>query len=143
MANNDTFTHIFTRILRGDIDWCSHLYKFKQFQQILIQHIDAAMRPRYTDTAFCCGAVYINIAPHRVACSQPVVARLAAGEPQNAGEYPVAIGILQSQRRGINFAAGPTPFKYGINRLARPYFGADHMLAARCAVAIGFFAGAV
>ena len=49
MANNDKFTHIFTRTLRGDIDWRSHLYKIKQFQHILIQHIDAAMRAGLRD----------------------------------------------------------------------------------------------
>ena len=143
MANNDTYTHIFTGILRGDINWCTHLHIIKQFQHILIQHIDAAMRPWHTDTAFCCGAVYIDIAAHRVAGAQPVKSRLAAREPQDTGEDPVAIRILQSQRGSINFAAGPAPFKYGVNRLASAYLGANDMLAARCAVAVGFFAGAV
>ena len=75
----------------------------------------------------------INVAAHGIHLTHTVKARFTARKPENAGENPVAAWISRTQFRCIDFAGGPASDKYCVDRLARPDFGANDVLAKRCA----------
>ena len=77
----------------------------------------------------------VDVTAHGIDCAEAVEAELAAGQPEDAGEYPIALGILGAQFGRIDFAGGTAAHEDTIEWLACSNFGADDMFAARRAIA--------
>ena len=101
------------------------------------------MREGRSDCFFFGGAVNVDVTAHGIDLAEAVEAELAAGQPEDAGEYPIALGVLGAQLWSIDFTGGTAAHKYTIEWLACSDFGADDMFAARRAVTALKFARAV
>src|SRR5437879_1183317 len=104
---------------------------------------DATDRSRLAHVGGMRRAVDIDIAAHRVGLAEPVAARLAAREPQDAGQDPVAPRIAGMERRRPQLAGRPAPHEHRVVRLAGADLGAHDVAAARRAEAAVFLAQAV
>ena len=112
-------------------------HQLKQFKQVGIAHIDAAMRCGHAYFPIVGCAVNIDIPSHGIARSQPVIAWLAAGQPQNTSQHPVTPRLLKLKLWRIYFSAWPAPNKDRIHWLPLTYFCTNNMSAARGAIAAG------
>src|SRR6187401_969337 len=80
-------------------------------------------------------AVDVNGAAHGIHVAQPVIPRLAARQPKDAGQYPVAHRKAPGQFRAVDLPGWPALHEYCVNWLVGTNLGADDMPAARRAVA--------
>jgi hypothetical protein len=76
-------------------------------------------------------AVQVDVAAHGIDAAQPVEARLAAREPEDARQYPVALGIRRQQFGRPGFAGRAPPHEYRVLGRAGADLGADQVAAAR------------
>src|SRR5437667_3199441 len=127
----------------GDFDRRVRYNQIKQLHDIGVVHADATDRSRL---AHLCGmrrAVDIDVAAHRVDLAEPVPSRLAAREPQDAGQDPVAPRIAGMELRRPQLAGRPAPHEHRVELLAGADLGAHDMAAARRAEAAVLLAQAV
>src|SRR5690606_24084655 len=83
-------------------------YQGEKLEQVGIAQPDAAMGKRHTHGFRIGRAMQIDVAPEGIDLPHPVVTRLAAAEPENTGQDPVAPGKLCVQLR-IPDLARPAP----------------------------------
>ena len=76
----------------------------------------------------------VDVTAHGIDVAEAVEAGLAAGQPEDAGKYPIALRVFGAQFRRIDFTGGTAAHEDTIEWLARPDFGADDMFATRRAV---------
>ena len=93
------------------------------------------MRDGDSDRFFFWGAVNVDVTAHGIDFAEAVEAGLAAGQPKDAGKYPIALRVFGAEFRRIDFTGGTAAHEDTIEWLACPDFGADDMFAARCAIA--------
>ena len=77
----------------------------------------------------------IDVAPHGVDRTPAIKSGLAPREPQDSCEYPVALRILRRKIFIVNFPRRAAADKHRIRGLPGTDLGADHMQAARGAIA--------
>ncbi|MCY1446745.1 hypothetical protein D9M71_633320 [compost metagenome] len=80
----------------------------EQREQVGIAQADAAMRARLAHRLAVRSAVQVDVAAEGVDRTEAVAPRLAAAQPENPGEDPVALRMLRGQRRRPDLA-GPAP----------------------------------
>ena len=88
-------------------------------------------------------AVDVDVAAHGVDAAQAVPARLDAGEPEDAGEDPVAIGVCGSERRGMALTGGAAGDEDGAGSGTGADLGTDDVIAPRGAFTALLLPGAI
>src|SRR5467141_1358486 len=83
----------------GDFDRRVRYHQIKQLHDIGVVHADATDRSGLADLCGMRRAVDVDIAAHRVDLAEAVLPRLAAREPQDAGQDPVAPRIARMELR--------------------------------------------
>ncbi|EQM69156.1 hypothetical protein L682_14425 [Aquipseudomonas alcaligenes OT 69] len=115
----------------------------EEFKQVGIAQAHTAMGQRHAHGFAVRRAVQIDIATHAVDLAEAVAPGLAAAQPEDAAEYPVASGKLgmQIRRPGL---AGPTPAtQYSPLRQPLTDLRAHLVKAARGAIGATEFTGAI
>src|SRR5438067_2796781 len=128
-----TLADLHRRVRRQDLE---------ELGDVGIAHADAADRARLAHLRGVGAAVDVDVAAHRVDVAQPIAALLAAREPQDAREDPVASRILRMQLGRPHFARRPAPHEHRAERLAGADLRAHDMPAARRAEAAVLFSEA-
>src|SRR5574340_78180 len=80
-------------------------------------------------------AVDVDVAAHGVHLPKPVEPGLAAGQPEDPGEYPVPPGVLRPQLWRVDLSGGAAPDEHGVGRLPGPDLRPDDVPATRRTVA--------
>src|SRR3569832_2394901 len=102
---------------------------------IAVAHALAAARAGHAQLHMIRCAVQIDVAAHRIDAAEAIAADLAAAEPQDAREYPVAMGKVCAELAVVDLAGGTAADEHRIARCARADLRADDVRTARRALA--------
>src|SRR5258706_8615794 len=118
-----------------DFHWGVGWNELEQFGDVGAAHADAADRSRLAHLGRVVRAVNVNVAAHGVDLAEPVEARLAARQPEDAREDPIASRVARLQGGRPDFAGRTAAHEHRAQRLARTDLGAHDVPAARRAEA--------
>ncbi len=85
----------------------------------------------------------VNVAGLGIGFSAGVSARLEAAQPQDPGEYPIALRVFGTDRVGEDISSRFAPDEYRINSAILSYLLTDFMPPTRRALAVQAFTGPV
>src|SRR3989449_1765178 len=118
-----------------DLDRRVRRHQIKQLHDVGVVHAHTTDRSRLAHLGGMRRAMDIDVAAHRVDLAEAVAARLAAREPQDAGQDPVAPRIAGLELRRPQLPRRPAPPENPVVRLPGADPGAHDMAAARRAEA--------
>src|SRR5882762_1917309 len=122
-----------------DFDRRVRRHQIEQLHDVGVVHAHTTDRSRLAHLGGMRRAVDIDVAAHRVDLAEAVLPRLAAREPQDAGQDPVAARIAGMELRRPYLAARPAPHEHRVERLAGADLRAHDVAAARRAEAAVLF----
>src|SRR6267142_162304 len=122
-----------------DLDRRVRRHQIKQLHDVGVVHAHTTDRSGLAHLGGMRRAVDVDIAAHRVDLAEAVLPRLAAREPQDAGQDPVAARIASMELRRPYLAARPAPHEHRVERLAGADLRAHDVAAARRAEAAVLF----
>src|SRR2546422_10245279 len=101
----------------GDFDRRVRYHQIEQLHDIGVVHAHTTDRSRLAHLGGMRRAVDIDVAAHRVHLAEPVAARLAAPEPKDAGQDPVAPRVAGMELRRPQLPRRPAPPENPVVRL--------------------------
>src|SRR5690242_3552198 len=118
-------------------------HEIEELDDIGIAHANAADRPGPAHLHGIRAAVYVDVAPHGVHFAEPVPPYLAARQPQDAREDPVAAWEALAELGRPDLPRRAATAEYGVERLSGADLRSNDVLASRRAEAAVCLAGAV
>ena len=127
----------------GDVHQGTRPHQVEQLDQIPVAHADAAVGAGQSDGLGIGTAVDVDESAQAIHRSAPVAPGFQAGQPEDAGEYPVPIGKPVGQIRPIDLAGRSPAHEHGILQTAVADAQADTVASPRRAAGAVALAGSV
>src|SRR5205823_981800 len=107
----------------------------EELDDLDIPHADAADRARPAHLGGVRRAVDVDVSAHRIDIAQAVAPYFAAREPQDAGQDPVAAGVLGMELGRPHLTGRPATHEHHAERLPGADLGTHDVAATWCAQA--------